>query len=161
MELPYKVVVNDTFDFKFTNSQIEKFDVVKSISGSHVIHQNKSTLVETLKADFLKRLYIVKVNGNRYSIRIENKLDTLITHLGLSLGEDAVTNKINAPMPGLIIEVNVAEGQEVKEGHHLCVLEAMKMENTLLSPRNGTIKSVKIVVGKTVDKGDLLIEFET
>ncbi len=63
-------------------------------------------------------------------------------------------------MPGLIIEVNVVEGQEVKEGDYLCVLEAMKMENSLLSPRDGIIKSVTIAIGQTVDKGDLLIEFE-
>jgi biotin carboxyl carrier protein len=63
-------------------------------------------------------------------------------------------------MPGLILEVSVSEGDEVREGDSLCVLEAMKMENALLSPRDGKIKAVNVSKGGTVDKGDLLIEFE-
>ena len=156
----YKAVVNETFDFHFTESEVQQFDIVSSNSTSHVIHLTNSTTVEILKADFNKRSYTVKVNGNRYSVQIENELDALISNLGLSLGEDLITDKITAPMPGLIIEVNVVEGQQVSEGDYLCVLEAMKMENGLLSPRDGIIKSITIAVGQTVDKGDLLIEFE-
>ncbi|HBC04060.1 MAG TPA: acetyl-CoA carboxylase biotin carboxyl carrier protein subunit, partial [Aequorivita sp.] len=60
----------------------------------------------------------------------------------------------------IILEVNVSEGDEVKKGDFLCVLEAMKMENTLTAPRDGIIKSVNIAKGETVDKGKLLIELE-
>jgi acetyl/propionyl-CoA carboxylase alpha subunit len=160
MEVNYKVVVNDTYDFNITESEIHKFDAITSNTSTHVLHNHLSTSVQVLHKDFLKRSYTVKVNGNRYTIHIENELDALITHMGLSLGEDSVRNEILAPMPGLIIEVNVAKGQEVKQGDFLCVLEAMKMENTLLSPRDGIIKTAKISVGQTVDKGELLIEFE-
>ena len=80
--------------------------------------------------------------------------------MGLSLGADAVENEVHAPMPGLILEVNVSEGQEVKEGDALCVLEAMKMENALMAPRDGVIKSVQIAKGDAVEKGMLLIELE-
>lgn len=160
MEKTYKVVVNDTFDFNITQSKAEQFDLVRSSSGRHVLHHHISTAVEIVKGNFLKRSYTVKVNGNWYSVRIENELDALITELGLSLGEDAVAHEIMAPMPGLIIEVNVEKGQEVKKGDYLCVLEAMKMENTLLSPLDGIIKSVSVTNGQTVDKGELLIEFE-
>jgi biotin carboxyl carrier protein len=58
------------------------------------------------------------------------------------------------------LEVNISAGDEVKKGDFICVLEAMKMENTLTAPRDGVIKSVNITKGETVDKGKLLIELE-
>jgi biotin carboxyl carrier protein len=64
-------------------------------------------------------------------------------------------------MPGLILEINVAVGQHVAENDPLLILEAMKMENSFLSPRDGIIKSIVVVKGQAVDKGQLLIEFES
>jgi biotin carboxyl carrier protein len=63
-------------------------------------------------------------------------------------------------MPGLILEISVSIGQEVKENDPLLILEAMKMENSFLSPRDGIIKSIAVSIGNAVDKGQLLIEFE-
>ena len=63
-------------------------------------------------------------------------------------------------MPGLILEINVTEAQEVKENDPLLILEAMKMENVINSPRDGVIKSIKVSQGNTVEKNALLIEFE-
>ena len=160
MESSYKLVVNNNYNFNISKSEIQEFDTVSFNSGNHVLFDNLSTSVEVLNSDFLKKSYVVKVNGNRHSIRIEDDLDILISELGLSLGEDAVANEILAPMPGLIIEVNVKKGQEVKQGDFICVLEAMKMENTIVSPRDGIIKFIAISNGQTVDKLDLLIEFE-
>jgi pyruvate carboxylase len=160
MESSYKLVVNNSYNFNISKRAIEEFDTVSFNLGNHVLFNNLSTSVEVLSSDFLKKSYVVKVNGNRYSIRIEDDLDILISELGLSLGEDVVANEILAPMPGLIIEVNVKKGQEVKQGDFICVLEAMKMENTIFSPRDGIIKFIAISNGQTVDKLDLLIEFE-
>ncbi|MCL4126550.1 UNVERIFIED_CONTAM: hypothetical protein GTU68_064554 [Idotea baltica] len=63
-------------------------------------------------------------------------------------------------MPGLILEINIAVGQEVKENDSLLILEAMKMENILTSPRDGIIKSISVSKGDAVEKNQLLIEFE-
>ena len=63
-------------------------------------------------------------------------------------------------MPGLILDIHVKEGQEVKEDDALLILEAMKMENVLTSPRDGIIKSISVSKNDTVDKNQLLIEFE-
>jgi len=160
MENNYKLVVNNTYDFNISRSEAEQFDAIPIDSQIHVLHDYNSTHVEILESDFLNKTYVVKVNGKQYTVRIEDDLDILITELGLALGEDAVENEIYAPMPGLIIEVDVKDGQEVKQGDFICVLEAMKMENTIVSPRDGTIKSVAISKGQTVDKSELLIEFE-
>nr|WP_241095106.1 biotin/lipoyl-containing protein [Marinicauda algicola] len=63
-------------------------------------------------------------------------------------------------MPGLVVAVNVAEGQEVKAGEPLVVVEAMKMENVLRAERDGTVKSIHAKAGDSVAADELLIEFE-
>ena len=64
---------------------------------------------------------------------------------------------VNAPMPGTILKVNVQNGQAVKEGEVLCVLEAMKMENEILASKAGTVTQVLVSKGSTVDTGAPLV----
>ena len=64
---------------------------------------------------------------------------------------------VNAPMPGTILKVNVAQGQAVKEGDVLCVLEAMKMENDIIAPKSGTVTQVVTAKGASVSTGDPLV----
>ena len=78
--------------------------------------------------------------------------------MGFSVGSGKKLNEIKAPMPGLILSLNIEIGKTVKEGEVLLILEAMKMENAICAPRDGIIKSINIESGKTVEKGELLIE---
>ena len=64
---------------------------------------------------------------------------------------------VNAPMPGTILKVNVANGQAVKAGQVLVVLEAMKMENEIMAPKDGTITAVAVQKGASVDTGAPLV----
>ena len=64
---------------------------------------------------------------------------------------------VAAPMPGTILKVNVQNGQAVKEGELLVVLEAMKMENEIYAPKSGTVAQVATSKGASVNTGDVLV----
>ena len=64
---------------------------------------------------------------------------------------------VKAPMPGTILKVNVQQGQAVKAGDVLCVLEAMKMENEIMAPKDGTVTQVVTMKGASVDTGAPLV----
>ena len=69
----------------------------------------------------------------------------------------AAGETVTAPMPGTILKVNVTQGQAVKEGDVLCVLEAMKMENEIMAPKAGTVAQVVTSKGSSVDTGAVLV----
>ena len=101
-----------------------------------------------------------RIDAAKEIASIKNELDQLIDKMGFSLSSVKHIDNIKAPMPGLILEVSVTPGQEVKEDDPLLILEAMKMENVITSPRHGTIKGVSVTQGEAVQKNQLLIEFE-
>jgi biotin carboxyl carrier protein len=161
MEQKFKVLVNNDRDFTFNKEQISSLDIKKGSSSTfHILKNNRSYKAVLEKADFLDKSYTVRINSNSYRVKISNDLDLLIENMGLSLASSSMINDIKAPMPGLILDVQVQEGQEVKEGDYMLVLEAMKMENTLTAPRDGVIKSIEVKKGETVEKNQLLIEME-
>jgi len=161
MNKTYRVEVNSDFEFKLSVSDISKADIIRlSQSKYHVLHNNKSSITEILETNFNAKSYKVKVNNNTYNININNYLDDLIKQMGFELSASKLINEIKAPMPGLILDINVKIGQEVKEDDALLILEAMKMENIITSPRDGIIKTISAVKGKAIDKNELLIEFE-
>ncbi|OUR99050.1 acetyl-CoA carboxylase biotin carboxyl carrier protein subunit [Flavobacteriales bacterium 33_180_T64] len=157
----FKVNVNKSFDFDISETDSSNLNSTKvSASKFHVLHDNSSYKVEIATSNFNKKIYEVKVNNNTYNINILNNLDLLIKKMGFEIGSSKVVNIIKAPMPGLILEINVKIGQEVEENDPLLILEAMKMENVITSPRAGIIKSISAKQGDAVEKNQLLIEFD-
>lgn len=156
----YKVKVNALFEFEFTKEDILKTDtVIDRESTHHLLQNNKSYNIDIIKSNFNTKTYTVKVNNNDYQVSIADALDIRIAAMGFSIGSSKQVNAIKAPMPGLLLDVQVEIGQEIKENDPILILEAMKMENIILSPRDGVIKSISATTGDAVDKGQLLIEF--
>ncbi len=161
MSNSYKLTVNNGTPIDLSESDLKKLDAVSIEQNKfHILKEGKPFQTKLIAADFLFKKYTIKVNNNTYEVTIENELDLLIKSMGIERGRTKVINAIKAPMPGLILEISVKVGQEVKENDPLLILEAMKMENSFLSPRDGIIKSIAVEKGNAVDKGQLLIEFE-
>ena len=72
----------------------------------------------------------------------------------------ASAKQVTAPMPGKIVAIKVKVGDRVKYGDELCVLEAMKMEQSIRATQEGVVKEIKVTVGQVVSYGSVLIEFE-
>ena len=68
--------------------------------------------------------------------------------------------KVEFPITGKVISVNVSQGSAVKEGDVLCILESMKMENPILAPVDGTVTEINISAGQVVEVGDLVAAIE-
>ena len=109
----FKAVVNNNYDFDFTPEQINELDIVTgSDSSIHVLHESKSFQAKIIEGNFIDKLYKVEVNGNNYHVKLHNSLDVFINKLGLNTGLSKKENYIKAPMPGLIVSVDVSVGQE-------------------------------------------------
>ena len=144
--------------------EIDGIDIDWDISHSerhfHVIYKHRSYTAELLSSDFVSKKINIKINGRRYEVDIKDKMDLLLEKLGMAQVNTSSVKNITAPMPGLILQLHVKEGDEVKKGDAIMVLEAMKMENTLKSPGEGTVKSILVKTGDSVEKNQILIDFK-
>ena len=126
----------------------------------HLLLDHKSFNLEVVDYNLKEKLAHVKVNNKDVEVSVKTEMDLLLTEMGLNNNHNNVARDIGAPMPGLILDVVVAEGDEVKKGDKLLVLEAMKMENIIKSPGDGKIKSISVSKGQSVNSGQKLILFE-
>ena len=126
----------------------------------HILSGTKSFTAEVVRADLTAKTFTILVNGHKYNVAVKDKFDALLHELGMDKLTQTGVQEVKAPMPGMVLTINVAVGDEVKKGDALLVLEAMKMENIIKSPRDGKVKSVKAVKGSAVEKNQSLIVFE-
>lgn len=161
MEYNYRLKVNNQYEFEFTPADLKALDLILAGEDNlHLLQNHKTYGIHFDTKNFNEKKYDVRVNNAPYRVLIEDPLDALISHMGFELGALAQVSAIEAPMPGLILEVSVHEGEEVKEGDALLILEAMKMENVIISPRKGVIKKVEVKQGEAVEKKRILLTFE-
>ena len=143
------------------NNEAFEWDVIEVKENSfHVIKNHKSYNVEVLKADYEEKAFFIKVNGEQYKFDVKDKFDELLHSLGMDNLTAGKVADVKAPMPGLVLEVSVNSGEEVKKGDALLILEAMKMENVIKSPADGVVKSISINKGDAVEKNQLMLSFE-
>ena len=125
----------------------------------HVLRDNRSYDVEILESNAAEKTVTVKINGRLYPLSVADKYDELLRSLGMDKIAGAKVNELKAPMPGLVLDIVVTEGQAVKKGDPIVVLEAMKMENILKSPGDATVKKISVQKGTAVEKNQVLILF--
>lgn len=155
----FEVERQGSFDEEFLLSQDIR---VISRNGNLMRLMYKHQLFDVVVRSFdpASKQATINVAGSDFNVKAKGPLDKLIDELGfLKAGKHSV-KEIKSPMPGLVVQLFVKEGETVLEGDKLLSLEAMKMENILKSPGSGTIKSIRIQKGNSVDKNQILIDFE-
>lgn len=118
----------------------------------------------------------IEVNGTVYKVEVDRKISAsktpkLVRSVAVPSTESVPsqlktsapaapkgTGFVKSPLPGVILDVHVREGDKVTPGTKLITLEAMKMENNINADKAGTIKSIKVQKGDSVLEGDILIE---
>ena len=125
----------------------------------HFLHHGKSYNIDLVKINHDEKTLVLKVNSVRFSLRLKDKYDELLHSLGLDNLAKKKINEVKAPMPGMVLNILVSEGDIVKKGDALLILEAMKMENILKSPSDGVVKKIAAVRGSAVEKNQLLVQF--
>lgn len=137
-----------------------RWDLSKIDDGYfHILLNNRSYRAEVVERDATGKNFVIKVNGRNYPVILKDKFDLLLEKMGMNANAGAKVNNVRAPMPGLIIDLKVKDGDEVKAGDTLLILEAMKMENIIKAPGDAVVKSVKVNMGQGVEKNQVLIEF--
>ena len=99
-------------------------------------------------------LKTIEIGGVRYETQYTRKFETRRVYVR------ADPAKLHCVIPGIIQKVLVSPGRKVVQGEPVLVLEAMKMENAILAPSDGRVKSVYVKAGKMVAKGELLLDLE-
>jgi biotin carboxyl carrier protein len=126
----------------------------------HILRNNRSYEVEALFIDKEAKTMDVKVNGNVYKLQLSDRYDALLKELGMDAAAASKINVLKAPMPGLVLDIRIEEGIEVKKGDPVIVLEAMKMENILKSPSDGRITKIHVKKGIAVEKNQILVTID-
>src|SRR5205085_10599043 len=107
-----------------------------------------------------KGRYSLWVDGYRFEVEALDERTRTIRDLSAGNVAPAGPAPVLAPMPGLIVRVNVSAGDAVEAGQGVVVMEAMKMENELRATSSGKVKSVEVSPGTAVEKGTLLVALE-
>jgi biotin carboxyl carrier protein len=99
----------------------------------------------------------VLIRGRQYQVKIEDEREKrLKAAAGAGVAEGGEFH-LKAPMPGLVVAVLINEGQEVKKGQVMLILESMKMQNELKAPRDGTMGRVRVKAGESVEQKQTLL----
>ncbi|HET9057276.1 MAG TPA: biotin/lipoyl-containing protein [Chitinophagaceae bacterium] len=156
----YIVKVNE-FEFSFSKADIEAIDLMKKNAAEfNLIKNYRSINGKLVNTDNSYKKQVIEIEGEIFQVNIKDELDQVVEKMGFGSSSGKHIKEIKAPMPGMVLEISVKNGQEVKEGDKILILEAMKMENSIMINANAVIKHIAVKAGQAVEKGQLLVELE-
>lgn len=135
------------------------FNINENSYGVRIVSQENSTIN-------------LEVNGTSYIVKMKEEVKTTKTPILVRTASKAAPEpvkiktassgkiSITAPIPGVILGIKVKVGDTVKEGDLLLVLEAMKMENNIISEKGGVVSAINVSVGQQVLQNEVMIELE-
>ena len=156
----YNVKANG-FVFSFTKDEIDEADLIAlSPVSFNLIKDKRVSNAKLLDASATAKRLTIEIEGETFDVEIKDELDQVLDQMGFGKANIKQVKEIHAPMPGLVLEIAVANGQEVNKGDKLLILEAMKMENSIIIQTSAIIKKVSVAAGQAVEKGQVLVELE-
>ncbi len=164
-----KIKVNDAQEIEINLSKNEiimdgklvQADSIKIDNDKyHLIFNDASYTIELLDKSENGKELIVSVNGKKQLVTITDEFDELLHKLGMDKLSTNKINEVKAPMPGLVLKIVAKEGDVVKKGDALLVLEAMKMENIIKATGEGVVKKIIAQSKQAVEKNQVLIIME-
>ncbi|MXY38122.1 MAG: biotin/lipoyl-binding protein [Cenarchaeum sp. SB0664_bin_35] len=103
---------------------------------------------------------VVHVNGSPVTLRMHTGLDDIVYMHSGGAGAAMTDSTLQSQIPGKVVSITVSVNDEVSEGDTICVLESMKMQVSVKAHTSGSIKSMRVKVGSSVAKGDIIAEIE-
>ena len=156
----YQVKANE-FVFELDQPVLDASSLVqKSADTFHLIYNNRSVTATLLDSDSDAKQMRIEIEGQVFDIEVKDTLDQMLENMGFNKLAGKHLKELKAPMPGLVLSIAVNEGDQVKQGDRILILEAMKMENSILIPADATIKKIAVKPGQAVEKGQVLVELD-
>ena len=125
---------------------------------SYIYWKKKKYQVDILEKN--QNNYTIMINGVWYSFSVETPVSYKRRKYLAKTVNTSRIELLNAPMPGKILDIMVHENEEVKQGEAVVILEAMKMQNEIISHVNGRIKKINVKANDSVMKDDVMLEIE-
>lgn len=161
MNQRYSINVDECQDFAGSSKELAAKDVIIDKHGNyHIVIGDRSYNCRVLSCDMSSKVLEIDIEGAIHKVVIRDDYDQLVEQMGLNNISAAKVSNIAAPMPGMVLEISVEEGAEVKAGEKILILEAMKMENILKAPVDCVISSILVNKGDAVEKNQILIELD-
>ena len=162
-ETPEEIEVSDK-EVKFNEDDVSSYEykfITDELLQLRVNNVNYLFKAEPVHDTDIKNTeFILKYDSKYYKMVCKNELELLTEKFAKSRGGSKIKNELTSPMPGAIVKINVKEGDSVKKGDVLVVLEAMKMENELKATADCKVQKILVEEKMSVDKNHLLIKFE-
>jgi pyruvate carboxylase subunit B len=145
-----------TLDGETTSARIESLDgtPMELLTLGNAVHRILAARAA------VRGVYEISLDGHRVTAEALDERSRAIRALSGATARRSGPTHVVAPMPGLIVRINVKEGDEVRAGQGLIVMEAMKMENELRAAAAGTVRRLVVIPGSAVEKGALLLEMD-
>lgn len=140
-------------------NQVIPYEFSRQANGRYLLRTG-TKLYKIDNVEYDQHTVTFTLNGHWCSVEVRDEQDLLLDRLGFKTAGEIGAGKLNAPMPGKILEIMVEEGDEVALGEPVAILEAMKMENELKAPVSGNVTTVAVDKGDSLDKNELILEIE-
>lgn len=151
----YHVEIIDEHHIRLNGQELEvDFDSISDQPLYSLLLEGRSFEAYVYPTD---NLWQVLLGGRSYQALVEDEREKRLKVASGSTVAESAEFFLKAPMPGMVVSINVQEGQTVEKGTVLLILESMKMQNELKSPRAGTVSRLRVKVGDSVEQHQTLL----